>query len=140
MFQALLVIHILIAIALVTLVMLNQGKGADMGAAFGSGASSTVFGSRGAATFMTKLIAGLGTGFFLTSLGLAVIAGQGQDGGDSVIDEAPGGGQQEGPAAPEGEQQPAPAPDAPEAPGEGEGSEGPAPPPEPEGQDRQGEG
>ncbi|MBK1726116.1 preprotein translocase subunit SecG [Halorhodospira neutriphila] len=140
MFQALLVVHILIAIALVTLVMLNQGKGADMGAAFGSGASSTVFGSRGAATFMTKLIASLGTGFFLTSLGLAVIASQGQGEGESVVDEVPQGGQQQGPAAPEGQQPQAP-PDAPEPPGGGEAPASPgapAPPPEPEGQ--QGEG
>lgn len=135
MFQALLIIHVLIAITLVVLVMLNQGKGADMGAAFGSGASSTVFGSRGAATFMTKLIASLGTGFFLTSLGLAVIVSQGQGGGDSVVDEPPQGSQQQGPAAPEGGERPETAPDAPEAPAS---PDAPAPPPEPG--DRQGEG
>lgn len=66
-----LVIHVLIAISLVTLILLQQGKGAEMGAAFGSGASSTVFGSRGAASFMTRSTAMLATAFFLTSLALA---------------------------------------------------------------------
>ncbi len=89
MFEALLAVHIIIAIALVVLVLLNQGKGADMGAAFGSGASSTVFGSRGAATFMTKLIATLGTTFFVTSLGLAVIASRGLGGDASIIGDDP---------------------------------------------------
>ncbi len=139
MFEALLAVHIVIAVVLVVLVLLNQGKGADMGAAFGSGASSTVFGSRGAATFMTKLIATLGTTFFLTSLGLAVIASQGIGGGASVIGddedvleeedeveevdpEAP-----DAPDMPADEEAPAPEapgePVAPEAPTEGEGEE-----------------
>lgn len=66
-----LVVHVLIAIALVGLILMQQGKGAEMGAAFGSGASSTVFGSQGSASFMTRATAMLATGFFLTSLGLA---------------------------------------------------------------------
>ncbi|ABM62530.1 preprotein translocase subunit SecG [Halorhodospira halophila] len=138
MFEALLAVHIVIAVALVVLVLLNQGKGADMGAAFGSGASSTVFGSRGAATFMTKLIATLGTTFFLTSLGLAVIAAQGVGGGASVIGDDEGVLESddeeetdpEAPAAPDmPADEDAPAPEAPgepvgpEAPGEGEGEE-----------------
>ncbi|MBK5936224.1 MAG: preprotein translocase subunit SecG [Halorhodospira halophila] len=122
MFEALLAVHIVIAVALVVLVLLNQGKGADMGAAFGSGASSTVFGSRGAATFMTKLIATLGTTFFLTSLGLAVIASQGIGGGASVIgdddvlesEEETEEEDPEAPAAPDmPAEQEAPAPEAP---------------------------
>jgi preprotein translocase subunit SecG len=70
----LLVIHVLIALALIALVLLQHGKGADMGAAFGSGASSTVFGSRGAGSFMTRTTAVLAALFFATSLGLAFLA------------------------------------------------------------------
>jgi preprotein translocase subunit SecG len=66
-----LVIHVLIAISLVSLILMQQGKGAEMGAAFGSGASSTVFGSQGSASFMTRGTAALATAFFLTSLTLA---------------------------------------------------------------------
>ena len=71
-----LVIHVLIAIAIIGLVLLQQGKGADAGAAFGSGASSTVFGSRGSGSFLTRATAILAALFFATSLGLAYIAKQ----------------------------------------------------------------
>src|SRR3569833_1503094 len=63
--------HILIAIALISLVLEQRGKGADMGAAFGSGASGTLFGSRGSASFLTRATAVLATLFFITSLSLA---------------------------------------------------------------------
>lgn len=62
------------AIALVVLVLLQQGKGADVGAAFGSGSSNTVFGSLGAASFFTKATAWLAIGFFLITFGLAYVA------------------------------------------------------------------
>jgi len=68
------VVHLLVAIALVGLVLMQQGKGADAGASFGSGASGTVFGSQGSATFLSRLTAVLATVFFLTSLGLAYYA------------------------------------------------------------------
>lgn len=71
--ELLLVIHVLVAIALVGLVLLQQGKGADMGAAFGSGASQTLFGARGSATFLSRVTAVLATIFFLTSLVLTVL-------------------------------------------------------------------
>jgi len=71
MIQALLIIHMLVAVTLVGLVLLQQGKGADMGAAFGSGGSQTLFGSRGSANFLSRITAILATVFFLTSLGLA---------------------------------------------------------------------
>lgn len=71
-----LVVHILVAIVMIALILLQQGKGAEMGASFGSGASGTVFGSAGSAGFLTKLTAGLALVFFLTSLGLAVYAKQ----------------------------------------------------------------
>lgn len=69
-----LVIHSLVAVSIVALILLQQGKGADAGASFGGGASNTVFGSLGAAPFLTKLTAILAIVFFITSLGLAVLA------------------------------------------------------------------
>ncbi|MHB1529033.1 MAG: preprotein translocase subunit SecG [Acidiferrobacteraceae bacterium] len=72
--ELLLIIHILVSFTLVALVLLQQGKGADMGAAFGSGASQTLFGSRGSATFLSRLTAILATIFFLTSLSLAYLS------------------------------------------------------------------
>jgi preprotein translocase subunit SecG len=71
-----LVIHIFTTIALITLVMLQTGKGAEAGAAFGGGASSTVFGSRGAGSFLTRATAILATVFFITSLSLAYLSGR----------------------------------------------------------------
>ena len=59
------------AIALAALVLLQQGRGADVGAAFGSGAANTMFGSTGSASFLTKLTVWLAIGFFLISFGLA---------------------------------------------------------------------
>ena len=69
-------IHLLAAVAIVALVLLQQGKGADAGAAFGAGGSGTVFGARGAASFLTRGTAVLALVFFLTSLGLAWFASQ----------------------------------------------------------------
>ena len=72
----LLSLHVAISLGLVTLVLLQQGKGADMGAAFGSGASGTMFGSRGSASFLSRVTAALATGFFVVSLSLAYLAGR----------------------------------------------------------------
>jgi len=69
------VIHVLLAIGIIALVLLQHGKGADAGAAFGSGASSTVFGSRGSGSFLTRTTAILAALFFATSLSLAYMAG-----------------------------------------------------------------
>lgn len=71
-----LVAHIIAAVALVALVLLQQGKGADAGAAFGSGSSATMFGARGAASFLSRTTSVLATVFFLTSLTLAYFATQ----------------------------------------------------------------
>ncbi len=71
-----LIVHMLAAVSLVALILLQQGKGADMGAAFGSGASSTVFGSQGSASFLTRATGILATIFFITSLSLAYFANQ----------------------------------------------------------------
>lgn len=72
--QFIIFIHILIALAIVALVLLQQGKGSTMGAAFGSGASNTLFGSRGPASFLMKLTGGLMAAFFVTSLTLGYLS------------------------------------------------------------------
>jgi len=69
------VVHMFVAIGLIGLVLIQHGKGADAGAAFGSGASSTVFGSRGSASFLTRTTAILATIFFITSLTLGYFSG-----------------------------------------------------------------
>ncbi len=84
----LLTLHVLLGLSLVTLVLLQHGKGADAGAAFGSGASATVFGARGVATFLSKTTAVLATLFFFTSLGLGYLF-LNQEGPGSVMERAP---------------------------------------------------
>ena len=69
-----LVLHVLVALAIIGLVLIQHGKGADMGSGFGSGASSTVFGSEGAGNFLTRLTTGIIIAFFVTSFGLAYFA------------------------------------------------------------------
>ena len=68
MFTFLFVIQMMLGIALIVLILLQQGKGADMGAAFGSGSSSTVFGARGSGSFFSRTTAVLATAFFINSL------------------------------------------------------------------------
>ena len=68
MYQLILMIHVLVALAVIGLVLIQHGKGADIGAAFGSGASNTVFGSQGTGGFLFKLTGGLALTFFVTSL------------------------------------------------------------------------
>jgi len=70
------VFHVLLAAAIIGLVLLQRGKGADAGAGFGAGASGTVFGARGSASFLSRTTAVLATLFFLTSLGLAYLFSQ----------------------------------------------------------------
>jgi preprotein translocase subunit SecG len=65
------IIHVVVCIALILIVLLQTGKGADMGAAFGGGASQTLFGTTGASTFLTKMTTGAAVVFMLTSLTLA---------------------------------------------------------------------
>lgn len=72
--SVIIVVHLLVAAAVVGLVLLQQGKGADAGASFGAGASATVFGSQGSATFMSRFTGILAAVFFITSLGLAYFA------------------------------------------------------------------
>lgn len=80
--------HVFLAVAIIALVLLQKGKGADAGAAFGAGASGTVFGSRGTTSFLSRTTAILATLFFLTSLGLAYLAGQRTEPG-SILERAP---------------------------------------------------
>lgn len=84
----LVMVHLGIAVALVALVLVQQGKGADMGAAFGSGASQTVFGAQGSGSFLTRTTAVLATVFFLTSLTLAYFSTQ-VNTSSSVVDMTP---------------------------------------------------
>ncbi|MGR9091635.1 MAG: preprotein translocase subunit SecG [Gammaproteobacteria bacterium] len=72
----LLVLHIALGLALISIILLQQGAGATAGAAFGSGASSTVFGSRGSTSFLTRATAILAFVFFTNSLVLAYLSGQ----------------------------------------------------------------
>lgn len=76
MYQFILLIHVLVAAFIVLLVLIQQGKGATMGAAFGSGASQTVFGSRGSGSFLYRLTMGCIAVFFLTSISLNYLAMQ----------------------------------------------------------------
>jgi preprotein translocase subunit SecG len=73
MYQVIIVIHILLGLGVIGLVLMQQGKGADAGAAFGTGSSGSVFGAQGAASFLSRATAILATLFFITSLGLAVL-------------------------------------------------------------------
>ena len=69
-----LIAHVVLAVALIALVLLQQGKGAEAGAAFGSGASQTMFGSQGSGSFLGRMTAVMATGIFITSFVLAVYA------------------------------------------------------------------
>jgi preprotein translocase subunit SecG len=72
--QAILIVHVLAAIAIIGLILLQQGKGSEMGASFGAGASQTLFGSDGGGNVLTKATSWLAVLFFCTSLGLAIVA------------------------------------------------------------------
>jgi preprotein translocase subunit SecG len=86
--KAVLVGHTLIAVLIIILVLLQRGKGADAGAAFGAGASGTVFGSRGSSSFFSRATAVLATAFFASSLTLAYLSSQRSDAPASLLDGA----------------------------------------------------
>ena len=88
--KAVLIAHTLIAIGIIALVLLQRGKGADAGAAFGAGASGTVFGSRGSGSFFSRMTAILATAFFATSLTLAYLSSQRVSTEESLIDPSVG--------------------------------------------------
>ncbi|WP_428241558.1 preprotein translocase subunit SecG [Gynuella sp.] len=81
----LLVVQVLLSVSLIALILLQHGKGADAGAAFGSGASATVFGAKGSGNFLTKSTAILATLFFLTCLALAYMSSH-REGPASLVD------------------------------------------------------
>ena len=81
-----LIAHTLIAILIIVLVLLQRGKGADAGAAFGSGSSGTVFGAQGSSNFFSRTTAILAAAFFISSLSLAYLSSQQADIPDSLIE------------------------------------------------------
>ena len=96
-FSVLLSIHVMVGVGVVGLVLLQHGKGADAGAAFGGGSAGSLFGSSGSANFFSRTTAVLATVFFLTSLGLGVVADRA---GKSSGPESIMSGVEEPPAAP----------------------------------------
>ncbi len=108
--SALMVVHVLCAVLIIALVLIQRGKGADAGAGFGSGASGTVFGARGAGTALSRATAVLAAVFMITSLSLAYTGKPSGSAKSSILDQL-SSQQQEGVTAPAGE-----APVAPQAP------------------------
>jgi preprotein translocase subunit SecG len=108
--KILIVLHVLLALAIIGLVLLQHGRGADMGSGFGGGSSGSLFGASGSANFLSRTTAVLATIFFLSSLGLAYLAtSRGPQDSGSLIDRvAPGKAQPEKPAAADAQKPPAP--------------------------------
>jgi preprotein translocase subunit SecG len=94
------VLHILAAVGIVVLVLLQHGKGADMGAAFGSGSAGSLFGSAGASNFLSKTTAILAATFFASSLGLTYLSAPSRTGGVTESLAVPAGKSESQPAAP----------------------------------------
>jgi len=98
MYTLMIIIHVVVSLALILIVLLQTGKGAEMGAGFGGGSNQTIFGSRGAATFLSKITTGAAVMFMLTSLSLAIMT---KNRSSSVIrDTAPRASAPAAPAAP----------------------------------------
>jgi preprotein translocase subunit SecG len=114
MYIALSLLHVLIATGLILIVLLQSGKGADIGAAFGGGSSQTVFGGRGAATFLSKATTVLAILFMVMSIALTLLASQ--RGGTTVV---PADSPKPASSAPAAPAPSAPAPQAPAAPAPG---------------------
>jgi preprotein translocase subunit SecG len=92
----LIIVHVIVCVALIMIVLLQTGKGADMGAAFGGGGSQTLFGSTGASTFLSKATTGAAIIFMLTSLALAYLSSHRT--ADSIIQSTPAPIEQPAPA------------------------------------------
>ncbi len=104
-FSVVLTVHVLAGLGVIGLVLMQHGKGADMGAAFGSGASGSLFGSSGSANFLSRTTAALAAVFFVTSLGLSYLASaktpaSGSVMGADVPAQAPAAGPMPTPVAP----------------------------------------
>ena len=105
-----LVLHVLAALTIIGLVLLQHGKGADMGSGFGGGASGSLFGATGSANFLSRTTAALATVFFLTSLALAYLAANKPGEETSVVDRVPAAQPKAPPAQPAAQpEKPAPA-------------------------------
>ncbi|NOQ77722.1 MAG: preprotein translocase subunit SecG [Methylococcaceae bacterium] len=97
MYQIIIVVHVLLGLSVIGFVLIQQGKGADAGAAFGSASSGSVFGAQGASSFLSRTTAILASLFFATSLGLAVMSGNvegevdlmGVPAGEEVFEDVP---------------------------------------------------
>ena len=117
--------HVLVALAIIGLVLLQHGKGADMGSGFGGGSSGSLFGATGSANFLSRATAVLATVFFLTSLGLAYLATNKPKSGGGVLDAVktlpapPAGGAEKAPEKAASDKPAAIVPNAPAAPAEG---------------------
>ena len=116
--NVLIVTHVLVALAIIGLVLLQHGKGADMGSGFGGGASSSLFGATGSANFLSRTTAVLATIFFLLSLALAYVATKKpvETGGGGVMDAIKNrpAVEEKKPAAQEPAPKPAPGKDVPQ--------------------------
>ena len=99
-FSVLLAVQILSSLAIITLVLLQQGKGADMGSAFGSGSAGSLFGATGAANFLSRATKWAAVVFFVTTIGLAYVANRGLTGQDTGLMQ--NFTQEKAPAAPSG--------------------------------------
>jgi preprotein translocase subunit SecG len=109
--NVLIVLHVLMALAIIGLVLLQHGKGADMGSGFGGGASGSLFGATGSANFLSRTTAILAAIFFVSSLVLAYFATQRPREAGSVVDRAPAVQQKKTePAKPEAKAETPPAP------------------------------
>jgi preprotein translocase subunit SecG len=100
LYTATVIAHVLLAASIVGFVLLQRGRGADAGAGFGSGASGTVFGARGSASFLSRTTAGLAAGFIATSLTLAYLGSQRPSAPSSVTDRVTLPSEQTKPAVP----------------------------------------
>lgn len=109
LFAIIIVIQVVTALIIIGLVLLQHGKGADMGAAFGSGASGSLFGASGSSNFLSRSTGVAAAVFFVATLALSFIGSRPQTGGGGVMDQIPANSQ---PA------QSAPAQEAPKAPGQ----------------------
>ncbi|MBV2235738.1 MAG: preprotein translocase subunit SecG [Sterolibacterium sp.] len=89
LYSSVLAVHLLVGLAVIVLVLLQHGKGADMGAAFGGGASGSLFGATGSANFLSRTTAILAAVFFVTSLSLSYMATERVKPSGSVLDTAP---------------------------------------------------
>ena len=109
-FTIVIVLHVLIALAIIGLVLLQHGKGADMGSGFGGGSSGSLFGATGSANFLSRITAALATIFFVTSLGLAYFASNRPKTAGSIMEGVKT--EQSQPGGPAPVAAPAPAPEA----------------------------